>query len=76
MHVYRVHEENVEALLACALPYHSTLRFVRLVQAMRLQSTWAFMAPMQRSGAPMPRRCARLQACARGALLLRRSSLA
>ena len=41
--------------MACALPYHATLRFVRLVQAVRLEGTWAFMAPMQRSGAPMPR---------------------
>lgn len=41
--------------MACALPYHATLRFVRLVQAMRLEGAWAFMAPMQRSGAPMPR---------------------
>ena len=41
--------------MACALPYHSTLHFVRLVQAMRLEGTWSFMAPMQRSGAPMPR---------------------
>lgn len=41
--------------MACALPYHSTLHFVRLVQAMRLEGPWSFTAPMQRSGAPMPR---------------------
>ncbi len=74
--MYRVHEQHVEALLACALPYHSTLHFVRLVQAMRLQGIWAFMAPMQRSGAPMPRRCAHLLTHAWGPLLLRRLSLA
>ena len=74
--MYRVHEQHVEALLACALPYHSTLHFVRLVQAMRLQGIWAFMAPMQRSGAPMPRRCAHLLTHAWGPLLLRKLSLA
>lgn len=51
----RINEQNVEALMACTLPYHSTLHFVRLVQAMRLEGAWSFMAPMQRSGAPMPR---------------------
>ena len=51
----RINEQNVDALMACALPYHSTLHFVRLVQAMRLDGAWSFMAPMQRSGAPMPR---------------------
>lgn len=29
---FRIHELNQEALFACALPYHSTNEFVRLVQ--------------------------------------------
>ncbi len=55
--------------MACALPYHSTLHFVRLVQAMRLEGTWAFMAPMQRSGAPMPRSMLAQRCMADAALL-------
>lgn len=53
----RVHEHNVDALMAAALPYHETPQFVRLVQALRLQprSLWAFLEPMQGSGAPAPR---------------------
>lgn len=30
--VCRVQERNVDALMACALPYHATPQFVRLVQ--------------------------------------------
>lgn len=38
------------------LVYHETHQFVRLVQIMPLQRTiWQFLAPMQRSGAPLPR---------------------
>ena len=55
--------------MACALPYHSTLHFVRLVQAMRLEGAWAFMAPMQRSGAPMPRSMLAQRCMADAALL-------
>lgn len=42
--------------MACALPYHATVEFVRLVQIMPLDKTiWAFLRPMQKSGAPLPR---------------------
>lgn len=51
----RVNEHNVNALMGCALPYHSTLQFVRLVQTMRLDGLWTFLGPMQQSGAPLPR---------------------
>jgi hypothetical protein len=52
-----VHERNVDALMAAALPYHETPQFVRLVQVLRLEprSLWAFLEPMQGSGAPAPR---------------------
>ncbi len=51
-----VHEHNQEALMGAALVYHETHQFVRLVQIMPLErSTWAFLVPMQRSGAPLPR---------------------
>lgn len=42
--------------MVCALPYHATGEFVRLVQIMPLDGTiWAFLRPMQKSGAPLPR---------------------
>ncbi|PRW61623.1 hypothetical protein C2E21_0211 [Chlorella sorokiniana] len=54
---YRVHERNVDDLMMAALPYHETEQFVRLVQILRLdpRSRWAFLEPMQHSGAPVPR---------------------
>eukprot|EP00854_Cymbomonas_tetramitiformis_P027584 gene27584-34032_t len=63
---YRVHEYNVDALLAAALPFHSTNQFVRLVQIVQVQRypLWEFLAPIHTSGAALPRatlvaRCAR-----------------
>jgi len=52
-----VHERNVDELMLAALPYHETEQFVRLVQILRLEtrSCFAFLEPMQRSGAPLPR---------------------
>ena len=52
----RVNEFNVDALVACGLPYHATNHFVRVVQILHLdQSIWRFLSPMQKSGAAMPR---------------------
>lgn len=55
----RVNEFNVESLLLCALPYHGTNEFVRLVQTLALGSTkqggWMWLAPIQTSGAALPR---------------------
>ena len=46
----------MDALMAGALPFHATNHFVRLVQTLHLQhSIWQFLAPMQQSGASMPR---------------------
>lgn len=56
--------------MGMALVYHETQQFVRLVQIMPLDHTiWRFLAPMQRSGAPLPRatlvqRCTSDQVCA------------
>ena len=39
------------------LVYHETKQFVRVVQTMPLAGTmWAWLQPMQKSGAPMPRK--------------------
>ncbi|KAL4421861.1 hypothetical protein ABPG77_001343 [Micractinium sp. CCAP 211/92] len=54
---YKVHERNVEELMLAALPFHETEQFVRLVQILRLppRGRFAFLEPMQASGAPAPR---------------------
>ena len=57
--------------MACALPYHATLHFVRLVQTARLAGPWEFLAPMQASGAPLPR-ASLAQRCLVDASLLER----
>jgi hypothetical protein len=42
--------------MRAALPHHATNEFVRLVQALRLERTpFEFLAPMQASGAALPR---------------------
>ena len=53
---YRVHEYNVEALIACVLPYHSTKTFVRAVQLLNLKKhpRWAFLSAVQKSGYERP----------------------
>ena len=53
----RVNEFNVEALLLCALPYHNTNEFVRLVQTLALDTApgWAWLTGMQTSGAALTR---------------------
>lgn len=58
------------------LVYHDTTQFVRVVQTMPLAGTmWAWLQPMQKSGAPMPRktlvqRCVKDQVCVYSNLLL------
>lgn len=59
----------MDALMACALPYHGTLQFVRLVQTMTLSGTWTFLAPMQQSGAVLPRASLVQRCCTDAALL-------
>ena len=47
---------NVDDLLLCALPYHATPEFARLLVLLQLNdSVWAWLAPGQQSGAPPPR---------------------
>lgn len=47
---------NVDDLLVCALPYHSTPEFARLVALLQLKGTaWEWLGPCQQSGAPPPR---------------------
>ncbi|KAL5216795.1 hypothetical protein ABZP36_008196 [Zizania latifolia] len=53
---YLVHVYNLDELLLCALPYHDTHAFVRIVQLINLgNSKWAFLNAVKSSGAPPPR---------------------
>jgi hypothetical protein len=52
----RVHVYNVNDLLLCALPYHATPEFARLLVLLQLKgSAWEWLTPGQQSGAPPPR---------------------
>lgn len=47
---------NVNELLLCALPYHATPEFARLLVLLQLKgSAWEWLTPGQQSGAPPPR---------------------
>lgn len=53
---YLVHAYNLDDLLLCALPYHDTHAFVRIVQLVNLgNSKWTFLDGVKSSGAPPPR---------------------
>ncbi|XP_058086890.1 uncharacterized protein At3g06530 isoform X3 [Magnolia sinica] len=54
---YKVHMYNVDELVLCALPYHDTHAFVRIVQLLDLgNKNWAFLEGVKASGAPLPRK--------------------
>ncbi|OVA04123.1 BP28 [Macleaya cordata] len=54
---YKVHVYNTDELLFCALPYHDTHAFVRIVQLVELRnSKWGFLEGVKVSGAPPPRK--------------------
>ncbi|KAF7823345.1 U3 small nucleolar RNA-associated protein 10 [Senna tora] len=54
---YKVHVYNTEDLILCALPYHDTHAFVRMVHILDTRNTkWAFLDGVKESGAPPPRK--------------------
>ncbi|KAK8952929.1 hypothetical protein KSP40_PGU017461 [Platanthera guangdongensis] len=54
---YQIHIFNVEELVLCALPYHDTQAFVRIVQLLDFgNKKWAFLESVKTSGAPPPRK--------------------
>ncbi|XP_043702690.1 uncharacterized protein At3g06530-like [Telopea speciosissima] len=54
---YKVHVYNTEELILCALPYHDTHAFVRIVQLLDFgNSKWRFLEGVKTSGAPPPRK--------------------
>ncbi|GMI76636.1 hypothetical protein like AT3G06530 [Hibiscus trionum] len=53
---YKIHVYNIEDLVLCALPYHDTHAFVRIVQLINTgNSKWKFLDGVKVSGAPPPR---------------------
>jgi U3 small nucleolar RNA-associated protein 10 len=53
---YKVYIYNTEELILCALPFHETHAFVRLVQLLDTGNTkWKFLEGVKVSGAPPPR---------------------
>ncbi|WCJ36431.1 ARM repeat superfamily protein [Euphorbia peplus] len=53
---YKIHVYNAEDFILCALPYHDTHAFVRIVQLIDLRnSKWKFLEGVKVSGAPLPR---------------------
>ncbi|KAJ7949476.1 U3 small nucleolar RNA-associated protein [Quillaja saponaria] len=54
---YKIHIYNTEGLILCALPYHETHAFVRIVQLLDTRnSKWTFLDGVKVSGAPPPRK--------------------
>ncbi|CAK9135112.1 unnamed protein product [Ilex paraguariensis] len=54
---YKIHVYNTEELILCALPYHDTHVFVRVVQLIDTgNSRWKFFDAVKASGAPPPRK--------------------
>ena len=46
----------MDALFLCALPYHATNEFVRVVQTLSIgKGLWSWLSKMQDTGASMPR---------------------
>lgn len=53
---HKIHVHNNEDLILCALPYHDTHPFVRVVQILDTRnSKWGFLEGVKVSGAPPPR---------------------
>ena len=52
---YRSNEYDVDALLACSLPFHETVTFARLLQLLKLSGKWVFLAAAAKAGVPVSR---------------------
>ena len=52
---YAAQEHNVDDLLMCTLPYHSTPQFVRLVHLIEPKGRWLFLNGVKKTGAPLSR---------------------
>jgi len=71
---FDIHKYNVDAVLACALPYHGTRWFVRLVQLLRLKETcWGWLQGKQ--GMAPPARASFVARCRKDARVLKQLCL-
>ncbi|KAF8578875.1 ARM repeat-containing protein [Ramaria rubella] len=54
---FRVHEFNVDAIMALFLPYHETVHFAKIVSILHVKesSLWSFLSPLKAAGKPLPR---------------------
>lgn len=53
---YRIHVLNQDTLVHCALPYHETNLFARVVQLLEIKnaaSKWHWLKPLQKTGSPL-----------------------
>ncbi|XP_034049132.1 HEAT repeat-containing protein 1 isoform X2 [Thalassophryne amazonica] len=58
VHRFHVQLYNTDSLLACALPYHDTNVFVRVLQLLKIKdptSRWSWLHPLQKAGVPLAR---------------------
>ncbi|KAM9425995.1 HEAT repeat-containing protein 1 isoform 2-T2 [Pholidichthys leucotaenia] len=58
VHRFHVHLYNANSLLACALPYHDTNVFVRLLQLLKIEdptNRWNWLHCLQKPGVPLSR---------------------
>ncbi|XP_076024052.1 HEAT repeat-containing protein 1 isoform X2 [Genypterus blacodes] len=58
VHRFHVQLYNTDSLLACALPYHDTNIFVRVVQLLKIKETnnrWSWLHCLQKPGVPLSR---------------------
>lgn len=58
--VYRfgIHQYNIDDIMMCIMPYHTTKLFVRVVQIMNVSSDthpWNWLKPIQKPGVPLAR---------------------
>ncbi|KAH3762952.1 U3 snoRNP protein [Pelomyxa schiedti] len=52
---YSSHIYDVDALMKCALPYHETVTFAKLLQVLQLPPKWIFLSPCARKRSPVSR---------------------
>ncbi|XP_028332618.1 HEAT repeat-containing protein 1 [Gouania willdenowi] len=58
IHRFHIQLYNTDSLMACALPYHDTKVFVRVLQLLNIKDTssrWNWLYPLQKPGVPLSR---------------------
>ncbi|XP_033935504.1 HEAT repeat-containing protein 1 isoform X3 [Pseudochaenichthys georgianus] len=57
VHRFHIQRYNADSLLGCALPYHNTKVFVRVLQLLHLRekTNWSWLHPVQKAGVPLSR---------------------